>query len=516
VSTASAARDSLCHHARVHRRAGRNWRVAALASVAVLLLASVAALAPATAAADPPILSVQVGSSPVGRAMPPGFIGLSFEYKATHVYTGRDPRAVNPVLVALLRGLNPGQPTNIRIGGNSSDQTWWPIHRMIPPGGITYNLTKGWLRTTKALITALRGQLILGVNLAANRPAIAVAEARALLEGIGRQNIQALEIGNESDLYNIFAWYRDRRGRVVFSRPSTYNLSSMISDFGRWRAAMPRAPIAGPAFSMLGWLGGFLSAVPRLTVATFHRYPLRACLADTTSPLFASIPNLLADPASAGLAAPLAPYVQQAHARHVPFRLDELNSASCSGKRGVSDTFASALWVLDTLFSMASQGVDGINFHTLPGAAYEPFSFTRHGTTWHGTVHPMYYGALAFARAFPPGAHLLSVTAPAGPVKVWATQAPDGKLRVVMINKSPDTPVQVQLQLPGDPIGSSLQTLSAPGLTSTGDVRLAGQTFGTDTTTGVLSGAPTSTPLAPTAGTYDVDLPAASAIVLTR
>jgi hypothetical protein len=372
------------------------------------------------------------------------------------------------------------------------------------------------LRTSKALITALHGQLILGVNLAANRPAIAVAEARALLQGIGRQNIQALEIGNEPDLYNVFAWYRDRRGRVVFARPSTYNLGSMIAEFGRWRAAMPHAPIAGPAFSMLSWLGDFLTAEPRLTVATFHRYPLRACLADTTSPLFASISNLLADPSSAGLAAPLAPYVQQAHARHIPFRLDELNSASCSGKRGVSDTFASALWVLDTLFSMASVGVDGVNFHALPGAAYEPFSFTHRGTTWHGVVHPMYYGALAFERAFPPGARLLSVTAPAGPVKAWATQAPDGKLRVALINKSPDTPVQVQLQLPGEAIGASLQALSAPALTATGGVTFGGQTFGADTTTGLLPGSPTSTPIAATAGTYNVDLPAASAIVLTR
>jgi Glycosyl hydrolase family 79 C-terminal beta domain len=466
--------------------------------------------------ADPAVVSVQVSPDPVGRAMPPGFLGLSFEYKATHVYTGRNPDVVNPVLVALLRGLNPGQPTNIRIGGNSSDQTWWPIRGMIPPGGINYKLTKGWLRTTKALITALHGQLILGVNLAANRPAIAAAEARSLLAGIGRQNLQALEIGNEPDLYNVFASYRDRRGRVVFSRPSSYSLGSLIGEYARWRAAMPRAPIAGPSFSMLSWLGGFLSAEPRLTVATFHRYPLRACLADTTSPLFASIPNLLADGASAGLAAPLAPYVQQAHAEHIPFRLDELNSASCSGKPGVSDSFASALWVIDALFSMASAGVDGVNFHTLPGAAYEPFTFTHHGNSWRATVHPLYYGALVFSRAFPPGAHLLPVTAPAGAVKVWATQAPDGKLRVVMINKSPDTPAQVQLQLPGTPVGAVLQALSAPSLGATGSVSFAGQTFGSQTSTGVLPGTPGATPIDPTAGTYNVQVPAGSALVLTR
>jgi Glycosyl hydrolase family 79 C-terminal beta domain len=514
MTGAAAPPSAVCDHARVHRRGGRNWRVAALATLALLSL--VAALAPATAIADPPILSVQVGADPVGRAMPPGFLGLSFEYKATHVYTGRNPDAVNPVLVALLRGLNPGQPTNIRIGGNSSDQTWWPIRGMVPPGGINYKLTHGWLRTTKTLITALHGQLILGVNLAANRPAIAAAEARALLAGIGRQNLQAVEIGNEADLYNTFAWYRDRRGRVVFSRPISYNLTSLIGEFARWRAAMPRAPIAGPSLAMLSWLGGFLSAEPRLTVATFHRYPLRACLGDPTSPLFASIPNLLADPASAGLAAPLAPYVQQAHAEHIPFRLDELNSASCSGKRGVSDAFASALWGLDTLFSMAAVGVDGVNFHTLPGAAYEPFTFTHHGSSWRATVHPLYYGALVFSRAFPPGAHLLPVTAPAGAVKVWATQAPDGKLRVVIINKSPDTPVQVQLQLPGTAGAAVLQSLTAPSLSATGGVSFAGQTFGSQTRTGVLPGTSGATPIDPTAGTYNVDVPAASAIVLTR
>jgi hypothetical protein len=282
---------------------------------------------------------------------------------------------------------------------------------------------------------------------------------------------------------------------------------------------MPRAPIAGPAFATLTWLSGldeFLNAESPLSVVTFHRYALRACLTDTTSPQFASIPNLLADPASQGLAQKVAPYVQVAHAHRTPFRLDELNSAACSGKRGVSDTFASALWVLDTLFSMASVGVDGVNFHTLPGAAYEPFSFSRHGRTWHGVVHPLYYGALAFERAFPPGARRLPVTEPSGAVKVWATQAPDGKLRVVMINKSPDVPVQVQLQLPGAATGASLQALTAPGLASTGGVSFAGQTFGSSTTSGRLPGTPSSTPISPVLGSYNVNVPEASAVVLTR
>ena len=84
---------------------------------------------------------------------------------------------------SLLRAWRPGQSPVIRIGGNSTDETWWPIRGMIPPGGIYYRLTKGWLRTTQALAADLQAKLILGINLAAGRPAIAAAEGRALPGG---------------------------------------------------------------------------------------------------------------------------------------------------------------------------------------------------------------------------------------------------------------------------------------------------------------------------------------------
>ncbi len=402
--------------------------------------------------------------------MAPGFVGLSFEYRAMHVYAGRNPDAVNPVLVALLRGMAPDQAPVLRIGGDSTDVTWWPMRGVIPPGGVSYGLTKGWLRTTRALAATLGAKLILGINLAANRPALAAAEARALLEGIGRKYIQALEIGNEPDLYNVFAWFRDRRNRVVYSRSRRYNLTSVGREFARWRAAMPQAPLAGPALASVAWMGGldhFLSTQPRISVVTFHRYPLRGCVSNPADPSFASVANLLADSSSSGLAASVAPYVQVAHSHGLPFRLDELNSASCTGRYGVSDTFSAALWMVDTLFNMAEVGVDGVNLHTLPGAAYEPFSFTHDTRGWHAFVHPSYYGVLMFTQAFPPGAHLLPVAAPSGPVKVWATQGNDGHIRVVLINQQADSPVRVQLQVPGAQPIASARALLAPSLDAT-------------------------------------------------
>jgi hypothetical protein len=490
-----------------------------LAALVVVLLG--AAFAPAVAPADQPTLAAQVGATPSGQAMQPGFVGVSMEYKALHIYTGRDPTAVNPVLVALLRGLAPGQAPVLRIGGLSTDSTWWPVRGVIPPGGISYGLTKGWLRLTKALAATVGARLIMGINLASGRPALAAAEARALLQGIGPKYIQALEIGNEADNYGSFAWYRDRRHRVVFARSRRYDLAAFIKEFSRWRAALPAVPLAGPAFAGINWmkgLGNFLSAEPGLDVVTLHRYPLRGCIKNPVSPSYASIPNLLNDKSSFGVAQNVAPFVTVAHDRGARFRVDELNSAACSGRSGVSDTFASALWMLDTLFNLAAVGVDGINLHTLPGAAYEPFTFTRHGSEWHAFVHPVYYGMLMFAQAFPPGAQLLPVTAPSGPVKIWATQAPapDGKTRVVLINKDTTTPVTVQLQLPGAQTTASTESLLAPSVSATDGVSLGGQTFGTDTDTGTLPAPLGAVQIDSQAGAYSVQLPPASAVLLTR
>jgi hypothetical protein len=271
--------------------------------------------------------------------------------------------------------------------------------------------------------------------------------------------------------------------------------------------------VSGPAW--LGKLGSFIGAAPRLGMVTYHRYPLRACVTDPSSPGFPSIPSLLADSSSAGLATPMSPFIALTHRHNLPFRVAEMNSASCQGAKGVSDTFASALWSLDTMFQFASVGVDGVNFHMLPGSNYELFTVSHNSTgAWQAFVHPEYYGLLMFAQAFPPGARLLQTTAPSGPVKVWATQGADGAVRVTLINKDPNAEHDVSLAVSGATTPGSLETLRAPSVSATDGVTLGGQSFGDETTTGTLP-TPSTTPLAPVAGTYTVPLPAGSAAMLT-
>jgi hypothetical protein len=471
---------------------------------------------------DPSTVYATVDGGPSGAPQPEGFLGVSLEYTALDAYTGADADSLDPVFVQLLRNLAPapGQPLVLRIGGESTDSTWWPVPGITPPAGVRYALTPAWLARAQALASAVPAKLILGVNLAAGRPSLSAAEAAALLRGIGPSHIDAFELGNEPDVYGVFPWYYTGH-HAVYARGGGYDLNSYIGEVKRWGAVLPDLPLAGPAAAELPWLAGLPALVesePRLRIATVHRYALEGCFTNASSPLYPSVANLLSDRSSAGLAQALVPYVTLAHSYGLQFRVDELNSAAlagCLGRTGVSNTFASALWMLDTLFDMASIGVDGVNVHSLPGAGYELFTFSRASDgDWQAFVHPDYYGMLMFSQAFPTGARLLPVNAPAGPVKVWATLAPDGHTRVALINQD-SRPHRVELQLPPTATPAQLEWLHGPSSTATAGVTLGGQTFGAETSTGLLAPA-TVQPVSQLLGWYSVDMPAYSAALLTR
>ena len=484
-----------------------------------IMAAALAALSLWATAARADVLSASVATTPSGPAMPEGFVGVSYEFRAVHQYAGNNPLAIDPVLLNLIKGLAPDQAPIIRIGGDSTDDSWWPLKGMIPPGGIYYPITTGWLRTTQALAADLNAKLILGINLAAGRPAIAAAEGRAFISGIGSKYIDALEIGNEPNLYSVFSWYKDRNGHVYRARARSYDLDDYIQQFKQWAKVLPNVPLAGPAASNPTWmaqLGKFVTAAPRLGLVTYHRYPLRACTTDPSDPTFPSIPNLLADSSSEGLAAGVKSFVAVAGRHHLPLRIGEINSASCEGAKGVSDTFASALWALDTMFNFANVGVQGVNFHMLPGSNYELFTPSQTSSgSWQAFVHPEYYGLALFAQAFPPGAQLLNVTAPSGPTKVWATQAADGTIHVVVINQDPANEHDVAVTVPGQTTPGTIESLTAPSVSATSGVALGGQTFGAETSTGTLPGPAVTTSATPVSSVYTIPAPAASAAMLT-
>jgi hypothetical protein len=501
--------------------------VLVLAALLAALIAGalVEADRPAGAQAQPATATAVVGSAPAGRALPGGFVGLSFEYSALPLYTGAG--AVDPVLVRLIANLVPGQSPVLRIGGDSTDTTWWPVPGIRRPPVVDYNIDRSWLHDAAGLALALRARLVVGINLAIDSPALAAAEARALIAGIGRKSIAALEVGNEPDLYTIFPAYRNARGQLAHVRGRGYDFAVFMRQFTAVRRALPRLALAGPALGGLPWAGrlaSFIAGQPGVTLATMHLYPLLGCTAPPGSPLFPTVAHLLSDASTTGLAEGAAPSARLAHRHGLAFRVDELNSVTCGGTAGISNTFASALWMLDTLFAFDQAGVDGVNVHMFPGALYAPFALSESGGSWTAWVRPDYYAMLMFARAAPPGSRLLPVTSSAsGSVKVWATLARDGTIRVVLINWG-TSPIPLQLSAPRGASGAAaMQQLLAPRLGATSGVTLAGQSFDPSTATGVLTGTPSTSTVPPAVGPYappgvtdyTITLPGASATMLT-
>jgi hypothetical protein len=316
----------------------------------------------------------------------------------------------------------------------------------------------------------------------------------------------------------VLGWY-GVNGVPVYGRAKGYTLADYTQEFNRFAQVLPHLPTAGAVSGSPKWDAGvadFVSAATRLGMVTVHGYPMKVCGTHPGEADYPSIANMLAPSSSIGLAQSLEPALKAAHAAGKPIRVDETNSVSCFGKAGVSNTFAAALWSIESAFDFARDGFDGLNYTTLPAAAYRMWSFTHHGAT----VAPQYYGVLAFADAVPPGSQVLATPDTGAYPRVFAVRTPSGQTHVMIVN--PYGARQLAIRVPkggGGP--GTVTSLNAASLTSTAGVTLAGQSFGgatsggDETSTGRLRGSPTGTAVTPVDGAYVVTLAAHSATTLS-
>jgi hypothetical protein len=214
-----------------------------------------------------------------------------------------------------------------------------------------------------------------------------------------------------------------------------------IGQFNAYASALAQAgvhlPLGGPEISdptQTQWLSGLIAAERgRLAIVTAHRYPLNACDTALSEPGYPTIPRLLANRATAGLAATVAPAVRIAHQAGLQFALTEFNSVTCGGTADVSGTFANALWAPDALFSLMQVGVDSVDLHIRARAYNPPFFVTGHGLR----TRPIMYGLILFQRMLGRGSELLGAalhtTSPTA-LKAWVVRG-GGTERVLVINK---------------------------------------------------------------------------------
>jgi hypothetical protein len=459
--------------------------------------------------------------------VPRSFAGFSIEYPSTAAYFGA-PGQPNAAFIQLLRTLGAngvGSPT-IRLGGNSGDASWWNPDGRADPPGIETDLTPAWLSTLPPLSEQAGARFVLGGNFAIADPANAVAFVQAAVAALPPGAIEAYEVGNEADLYDRAATFHV--GNLTLIRPQRrpvgYGVPQYLAELDRYVAALAAArtqnwpALAVGGFARHAWQVQAPAVLAHIgTAARFfqsHGYPLNRCRTSR-------VPGdrwrkALLGPTGTLPVARAGRLVRSVRPRGVSVRVSEINSATCGGAQGVSDSFASALWGADVLFGMAEAGVVGVNFHTWSGAWYSPVTFAPGASGTVATAHPLLYGMLLFDRTVPNGARLLRVTQRrADTVKIWPTRDAKSTVRVAVINKDPRRTKVVSLKLPRGLGRGMLMRLLAPKLSSRSGVTFGGQSFERGAFDGHLRGVARRTRVVPHGRVYKVRLPAASAALLT-
>jgi hypothetical protein len=475
-------------------------------------------LVESTALAPTGVPSVTVGAPLPVRPVSPGFLGISTEYYGIEWYGGSNLADLDHVFEQLVANLAPGQRPVLRIGGDSTDWLWLATPGVRKSPALKITIDSHTIAVLAAMVRALDAKVILGINLEADNLKLAEHLERALVGAIGAANVEALEIGNEPELYAVLGWYANAQGQPVLGRARGYSLADYTREFNTFAAHLPGEPLAGPATGSGAWganLKGFVAdANPRLKVVTVHGYPLKRC---GTRPGLASYPTiarLLTPDSTLGLARSLISQVRAAHAAGKTIRLDEFNSVACFGLKGVSDTYASALWSLESSLQFARLGFDGLNVTTIPSAQYRIF-VTGHGAGgWSAQVTPIYYGLLDFADSVPPGSRFLDTPDTGANPQVFALRTPTGQSRVVIVNTAGAT--RLAVHIPGTGGATATATaLRGPSLSATSGVTLSGQSFGAETTTGRLTGQARGIAVRSVHGAYVVALAAHSATTLS-
>jgi Glycosyl hydrolase family 79 C-terminal beta domain len=505
----------------------------------VVLISSLLVLA-SCATPVPPLATVSVNAQQPGAQIPKDFLGFSNEVStagmglptptaqargnirppidvpadAQLAFVLGEPGAPNTGFFTMMKDLGPGV---LRLGGNSQDNTCWDPKAAPHPKWCQGPITPGLLKLYSTAVGAAGWRMIVGLNLKQNSPRWALREVTTgIAKQIPASQIIGLEVGNEPDLFfRTPARRKDYSPADFLKDASGYIHAIHANSVGR------QYNFVAPA-TCCGWktpsdLGTILKGIgPDLKLVSVHEYQTTTCNQKnvTAAELLSAKQVEKFNQTSRKL-------VAVAHENNLPLALAETNSASCGGMFGVSNAFTSAVWGLDYMFNVASDGYSNIDFHfsyRAGGSAYNPvqtFSWkTGNQVHYRNVAQPLFYAMYLFAQKAS-GEHLLpaSIVTKDNITAFATTEGPGSDVHVFVINKDEKASGPVTVHLAGGSGAASLLMLQAPSLGSMADaVRYGGQQFDSD---GLIGNPSTASVAASGNGDYTFTLPNASAAVLT-
>lgn len=445
---------------------------------------------------DGPILAkVAVDPAVAGRALPAGFLGISHDRTQAQLLMGDPSMGVNPLYRQLLSNLMRDSlgPFAIRIRGSQENRASVPDR----------SLTTALASLHQDLSATGQGvSFILGLNMAQGVPGLARMQAQAFQQALPGRAINSFELGNRPDLFV-------QQGH----REPDYDFAEYLAEYQIYAAQLGElqgqalaltAPSTEPGGS--GSSEALITAeqLEQLLMSQFGAIASVSQHAATQPAAGCTVQRMLEPAASAALIEPLEPFLATARRAAKPYRIIELDSDVCGTTGPGGASFASALWLADSLFEQAYAGVSAVNVHGnlwAPDGGWDPQALFRFGVpaqqykvsaaeaTPPGTdafterytlrgVSPMYYAMLFFAEATANQAELLPVAlASDDNVKAWATRdRQSGRIALVLINKDTQAFGRVQVDVPGYSSGE-VKRLVAPSVESTGQITYGGQTF---------------------------------------
>jgi hypothetical protein len=413
-------------------------------------------LASATVPPASATVTVNPKAAPTGTLLP-GFIGFSFE--SGQINNGMYANAGN--LPALLHNLGGG---TLRFGGNSVDKSYPGVTPSTVTGLSGLYRQTGWKTVYSVELNPL------------NVTAVKADAARIAKLGPG---LAAIACGNEPD--NFGASYTE-----------TFYLDTALPQcIAAIRAGAPGVRITGPntfrnvctTTCQPVWLPPYASAVqaaktaspqgPLAAVSTLadQKYAVTVC--GGKQPTAAA---LLSRSTATVESQVLAAARSSAATAGTPYVIAETNAVSCGGLAGLSNTYASALWVADWLMLGEENGSSGMYISgslSSPCASFAPLCRAS-PTSRTLRAEPVYYGLL-FTHLMGAGPTLPASVSSSADIAAHAVLS-GGRIHLMVENLGP-VPAAVTLQVAGASGTAATYSLTGPSLAATTGVRVQGGTF---------------------------------------
>ncbi|KAM7195553.1 beta-glucuronidase [Naviculisporaceae sp. PSN 640] len=462
------------------------------------------------------VLDLTSPSSPISKPHTPNFLSYSFEPAFWTEFFG-EPSSPRNLTFTLLNHLHErGVRPIIRPGGITMDsmiynasQSASVVRTENGKGGI-YRTTVGpnFYRQWSNFPSGTKFTAPLNFGNASITIAIELARAAFSLQ---RDKILFYELGNEPTNYPSSRWRGSTEAYIAEWLRYTGNIGVSISSHsvGKWWASSATTDNTSLKVRPADLIPLGINRTGNVAQYSIHSYAFATC--DPARERRATIENILNHTDLVRYAdTEIYPSARAAMNVNATWAIGEFNSIACSGKPGVSDTFAQALWTVDVELIYAVRNASSVHLHqgatlvfqsnqqlNTPGddgtpgfSSYSllyPVDSSKRGKA---RVLPVFVSQLLVAEALKDGGRIAALQTPSG-VKVnefsgYAIFDKEGRkvIRLVILNmkpyykggSAPRRTVDVDI---GAHQGATVKRMTAPSVDEkfTGNVTWAGQSF---------------------------------------